>query len=188
MKLQKNTIVNAFTRVLMITCFLVISTCVMNIFSLKVHAQGTATVSAASGKIRESADTSSSVMASVKQNDKLDVISQVTASDGYTWYKVYVDDTRKGYIRADLVSKVEGSISTESASSTTNSSSDTEKPKEESSQGEVTTVGSKNNTTTEPAKEPETKVESVIVNVSESNVAAAKVVGSSVREIGRAHV
>lgn len=186
MKLQEKTNARLFVKLLMIACVLIAGLSVGNLFSMKVHAQGTATAST-SGVIRESADTSSSKMASVKAGDKLDVIAQVTASDGYTWYKVYVDDTRKGYIRADLVSKVEGSISTESASSAGSSSDDSAT---DSDQSEVTTVGSKNSSTSSDSKtetdtkketDTESKPESIVVNVSESTVAAAKVKGSSVR-------
>ena len=66
--------------------------------SLVVNAQGKATVKAASGKIRESASTSSEVLASVEKGNKLDVIAQTTDSDGYTWYKVYVNGEETGYI------------------------------------------------------------------------------------------
>ena len=75
-------------------------------------AAGTAKVVASSGKIREKADTGSDTIASVKKGDKLDVIASKTDDDGYTWYKVYVDDEETGYIRADLVT-VDGTISPE---------------------------------------------------------------------------
>lgn len=119
--------------------------------ALTVHAQGTATVKAASGKIREAASTTSTVKASVVKDDKLDVIAQTTDADGYTWYKVYVNGTDTGYIRADLLSEVSGSVQTESSSSNT-SSSNTE----------------------------QTVQKTEFVQVTEADVSAGKVAGESV--------
>ncbi len=140
-------------------------------------AAGTAKVVASSGKIRKSADTGSETLASVKKGDKLDVIASKTADDGYTWYKVYVDDEETGYIRADLVT-VDGTISAE------RTSEKKEEKKEENnnttttseSGGNKTVVGSNNSTTTEKKEETktETKTEVAVVNVSETDVATAK--------------
>ncbi len=154
---------------------------------LGAHAQGTAVVSTTSAKIRESADTTSKVMASVKKDDKLDVISQTTSADGYTWYKVYVDGSSKGYIRADLVNSVEGTISKETAAQTTDTDTTTKKDTttttatttETKKQDTTTVVGSKNTTTEK--EESEEAVDVATVEVAESTVAAAKVTGSSVR-------
>ena len=55
--------------------------------SVVTLAAGTAKVVASSGKIRESADTGSDTLASVKKGDTLDVIASKTDGDGYTWYK-----------------------------------------------------------------------------------------------------
>ena len=181
MKAQKERKISVFLKVLMLTCFLVLEVCFVSQSTLKVHAQGTATVTAESGKIRASADTSSDVLASVKKNDKLDVIAQCTSSDGYTWYKVYVDGTQKGYIRADLVSDVSGTVPTES-SSTSESTNKTETTgNENAGTGETVTVGSGNRTTTSSQTEETPQVAPIIVNVNPSTVVAAKVTGSSVR-------
>ena len=179
MKLQEKISATRLVKILMMTCFMLVCICVTNPFTLTAHAQGTAVVAAASGKIRKSADTSSDVLASVKQNDKLDVIAQTSSSDGYTWYKVYVDGTKTGYIRADLVSDVSGSISTESSSGSaaSNDTADSD-TSDNNTQGEVTTVGSKNSTSTSTTDTNETSAD---VNVSASTVTAAKVIGSSVR-------
>ena len=88
----------------------------------------TANVVAGEGRIRQSADKSSSTLASVKKGDQLDVLSQTTDQQGYTWYKVRIDADNTGYIRADLVT-VTGSVGTESASSSGTGQS-TEKPQE----------------------------------------------------------
>ncbi len=97
----------------------------------RAHAEGTAKVAAEGAKIRSSASTSSDVVASVTKGDKLDVLASTKADDGYTWYKIRVNGTGQGYVRADLVSDVEGSIGTESASSESTESApkaDSEKP------------------------------------------------------------
>ena len=182
MKLHGNKSRITFVRLLMITCFLIIGTFVLDGTALKVHAQGTATVAAASGKIRESADTSSSVMASVKQNDKLDITAQTTSGDGYTWYKVFVDGSKQGYIRADLVNNVEGSIPKESADAAKSSSSDDKSNLSEQSQ--ITEVGSDNKkaeSTADDNAEKEQNESSEPVSVSPSTVIAAKVIGATVR-------
>lgn len=85
--------------------------------SITANAQGTTTVTADSAKIRSSASTSSEVMASTTKNTKLDVLAQTQDSDGYTWYKVSVNGSDTGYIRADLVGKIEGSVPAEGSQS-----------------------------------------------------------------------
>ena len=115
--------------------------------SVVSFAIGTAKVVAGSGKIRQSADTKSQTVASVKKNDKLDVISYKTDSNGYTWYKVYVNAHETGYIRSDLVT-VEGKIAEEKTEDSTSSNS------------------SENASDAAPTE----------VNVSETDVAAAKTI------------
>ena len=78
------------------------------------YALGSAKVVASSGRIREKADKNSETVGSVSKGNSLDVISQTKDADGYTWYKVYVNKEKTGYIRADLVT-VEGSIPSQSA-------------------------------------------------------------------------
>ena len=129
--------------------------------ALVVNAQGKATVTASSGKIRESADTGSEVLASVKKGDKLDVLAQTTDDDGYTWYKVYVNGEDTGYVRADLVGDVSGTIKTESAS---DSSEKKEDDKEENSVKKED----------EPVKQ-----EVQFVQVNESTASAGKVIGAA---------
>lgn len=86
------------------------------------YANATADVVAGEGRIRESADKTSKTVASVKKGDKLDILSQTTDKDGYTWYKVRVDAQDNGYIRADLVTVSGGTVPTEQASSQSSSS------------------------------------------------------------------
>ena len=112
-------------------------------------AAGTAKVVAGSGKIRENADTGSKTIASVKKDDKLDVIASKTDSNGYTWYKVYVNAQETGYIRSDLVT-VEGTVSPEKTDSSASSGNS----------------GSNTSTTTQ--------TEVAVVNVSETDVLTAR--------------
>lgn len=132
--------------------------------SVVTLAAGTAKVVASSGKIRESADTGSDTLASVKKGDTLDVIASKTDGDGYTWYKVYVNGEKTGYIRSDLVS-VDGTISPEKTTESDNTTTTTSE-----SGGNKTVVGSNNSTETKT----ETKTEVAVVNVSETDVATAK--------------
>ncbi len=132
MKKQSEKKLVIWTRLCMLVAVLLIETALFQQTSLVVNAQGKAKVTASSGKIRESADTDSEVLASVKDGDKLDVIAQTTDSDGYTWYKVYVDDSTTGYIRADLVGEVSGTIKTESASDSSEKEEDEKESEEES--------------------------------------------------------
>lgn len=119
-KTRKNQMLRGLLLTLVFT-FGVFVWCSDSVVSL---AAGTAKVIAASGKIRESADTKSETLASVKKDDKLDVIASKTDSNGYTWYKVYINANETGYIRADLVD-VEGNISPEKASESSNTNSNT---------------------------------------------------------------
>ena len=78
----------------------------------EVQAQAEGTVTASSANIRSSADTGSTAVASVVQGNKLTITEEVTGADGQLWYKVFVDADSLGYIRADLVSKDGGSVTT----------------------------------------------------------------------------
>lgn len=147
-KTRKNQMLRGLLLTLVFT-FGVFVWCSDSVVSL---AAGTAKVIAASGKIRESADTKSETLASVKKDDKLDVIASKTDSNGYTWYKVYINANETGYIRGDLVT-VEGSISQEKND---NSS------------------GSENKTTAGSSNKTETKTEVAVVSVSETDVLTAK--------------
>lgn len=167
MKKQSEKKLVIWTRLCMVVAVLLIETAFFQQTSLVVNAQGKAKVTASSGKIRESADTDSEVLASVKDGDKLDVIAQTTDSDGYTWYKVYVDDSTTGYIRADLVGEVSGTIKTESASDSSEKEEDEKESEEES--------GAKKE---EDKKEEPVKQEVQFVQVNASTASAGKVIGA----------
>jgi len=90
-----------------------------------VFAQATGTVTASSANIREKADASSTAVASVRNGDKLTITEQVTGADGKLWYKVFVDADSMGYVRADLVTKGEGTVSDKTDQNTTTNTTTT---------------------------------------------------------------
>ncbi|MCI8543498.1 MAG: SH3 domain-containing protein [Lachnospiraceae bacterium] len=78
--------------------------------SLTGYAAGQAKVTAPNGaKIRESADTASTMVGGAEKDKVLSVLGQTQGADGYTWYQVQVNDTTTGFVRADLV-EVSGDI------------------------------------------------------------------------------
>lgn len=136
--------------------------------SMVTLAAGTAKVIASSGKIRANADTGSDTLGSVKKGDTLDVIASKTDGNGYTWYKVYVDSEKTGYIRSDLVT-IDGTVSPEESGNENTTTTTSE------SGGNKTVVGSNNSTETEKKEnKTEIKTEVAVVNVSETDVATAK--------------
>lgn len=114
-------------------------------------------------RMREQATTSSEQIASMLPNDTFDVLSEVTAADGYVWYEAEFDDKgtlKKGYVRSDLV-KVEEMTYEEQipadipASTTPSNPADTDAPYSITSQvnEEGTTVWYLMNNQTGEAKE-----------------------------------
>lgn len=159
---------NQMLRGILLTLAFTFGVFVWCLDSMVTLAAGTAKVVANSGKIRAAADTGSDTLASVKKGDTLEVIASKTDGSGYTWYKVYVDSEKTGYIRADLVT-VEGTVSPETAAETTTTTTTTTTSDDG---GNKTVVGSHNSTETE--KKTEIKTEVAVVNVSETDVATAK--------------
>lgn len=172
-KTRKNQMFKGLLLTLMFT-FGVFVWCSDSVVTL---AAGTAKVVASSGKIRAKADTGSDTIASVKKGDTLDVIASSSDSDGYTWYKVYVDDEETGYIRADLVT-IDGNVSPEKTTESDDNKNTSTTTKEDG--GNKTVVGSNNSTETEKKEETKTEVkteiktEVAVVNVSQTDVTAAK--------------
>lgn len=157
--------------------------------SITVFAQGTAKVTAESGKIREKATTDSTVLASVKKDDTLEVTASTTDSNGYTWYKVFVDKNSQGYIRGDLVS-AEGKIPAEkTADSTVAAASTSTGNTSDSSGGNVTTVGSGGNVTTVGGGSSTTTTtspqEPVAVNTAQTPISPSQVVRAKTTETVR---
>ncbi len=92
--------------------------------AVQAKAESTATVSVESAFIRSTASTSGTTVASAMKNDKLTIVETTTDSAGNTWYKVQVDATTTGYIRADLVT-LSGDTPTTSTPSTSTPSTST---------------------------------------------------------------
>jgi len=178
MKVQNKKGLGIVSKLFLLAAVLVLQVVILGQTTITANAQGTAKVTADSGKIRKTPDTSADVLGSVKENDKLTVIAQTTASDGYTWYKVFVDDTTKGYIRADLVGEVEGSIETESASdAAANDTADDDDDDDSDTSSENTN----DNAQEEEEEEDEPQQQEVeFVQVNPSTVSKAKVTASSV--------
>ncbi len=89
---------------------------------LTVCAEGTATVVANSANVRQNADSTSTVVGSVKKDQVLNIQSEATDGSGMVWYQVTVDGAT-GYIRSDLVKTDSGSAAT---ATDTNTSTNTE--------------------------------------------------------------
>lgn len=177
MKVQNKKGLGIVSKLFLLAAVLVLQVVILGQTTITANAQGTAKVTADSGKIRKTPDTSADVLGSVKENDKLTVIAQTTASDGYTWYKVFVDDTTKGYIRADLVGEVEGSIDTESASDA--AANDTDDTDDNSNADNNTSETNNDNAKEEEDDEPQQQAVE-FVKVNPSTVSKAKVTASSV--------
>lgn len=78
-------------------------------FSIVSHAESAARVISPNGaNVRSSASASATQVSSFAQNDTISIRSQVQGSDGYTWYEVWIDAERRGYVRSDLVEITDG--------------------------------------------------------------------------------
>lgn len=85
-------------------------------------ADATATVKF-NAKIREKADTNSTVVGSASQGKTVTLKSEVADASGTAWYEVYIESGTTGYIRADLVEKNnDGDVPKVAAGSTDNQS------------------------------------------------------------------
>lgn len=67
-------------------------------------AQGKVTTDVA--KIREEASTSSTQVGSVQNGAVLEILNEVTGTDGKIWYQVSFGGNKTGYIRSDLMTKL----------------------------------------------------------------------------------
>ena len=144
--------------------------------SLTAFAQGTAKVKVEGGLIRETADKSSTALGSVKRDDVLDVVASTTDTDGYTWYRVFVNRNSQGYIRSDLVT-VEGTVSAEKpGNSNLVASAGGGNTTTVGSGGNRTTVGSNNSTPAAEGDGTDSNTQSTTTaGVMESSVVSARV-------------
>ena len=85
----------------------VLVVCVMFICisATALAAQGKVTCDPAA-KIRETASTSSNQVGSAQNGAVLEIVSEVTGSDGKVWYQVSFEGNKTGYIRSDLMQKL----------------------------------------------------------------------------------
>lgn len=74
-------------------------------------AEGKVTASPAA-KIRETASTTSEQVGSAQTGAVLEILSEVTGADGKIWYQVSFDNGKTGYIRSDLMQKLEDTTAT----------------------------------------------------------------------------
>ncbi len=113
----KNKMAERIGKWIVTACF-----CLVTVLCLAPHltvSAATGKVSASSANIRSSADSGSTVVASVLNGNKLNILEETTGTDGKVWYKVEVDANRTGYIRSDLVTKDGGSTTTTTTTATT---------------------------------------------------------------------
>ncbi|RKM60937.1 hypothetical protein D6856_07775 [Butyrivibrio sp. XB500-5] len=129
------------------------------------YTETTGTVSNDNVKVRESASTTASQVASLKKGDTIDIIGEETDSSGYIWYKIRVNKNEQGYVRSDLVNKAGGS----SSSSNTNS----EAPKKEEK------------ASTPPAETKVTDVENKSAAVGYDNVVIRKGAGKDYDSVAK---
>ena len=85
-------------------------------------ANATGTVNTPNVKVRESASTTAKQVSSLREGDVVDIVEESTDASGYTWYKIFVNKSEYGYVRADLVNK-SGNVS--KATSTTSTTTST---------------------------------------------------------------
>ena len=132
----------------------------------------TVTVTNEGCRIRSDASTSSDPVSSVDKGKKLDVVGEVTASDGYTWYKVKVEGDKTGYIRADLVSTPDGdSSSSDSSSTKTETKSETKTETKSETKSEAKTETKTETKASEPVPAPEVvETDAVTATVSADTV------------------
>lgn len=111
---------------------------------LTAFAEGTATVIANSANVRQNADSTSTVVGSVKKDQVLNIQSEATDGSGMVWYQVTVDGAT-GYIRSDLVN-MDGSSA--AAATDTNTSTNTSTNTEVASTTDVTAMPAQGATVT----------------------------------------
>lgn len=86
--------------VIVVSCFFVL-------FSMESYAaEGKVTASAA--KIRKDASTTSEAIGSATNGQTFTISGETTGTDGKVWYQITFDGNKTGYIRSDLMSKVQG--------------------------------------------------------------------------------
>lgn len=75
-------------------------------------------------RIRSEASTNGSVVTTGAIGSSYEIVETVTAADGYTWYKIKINDTNTGFVRGDLV-KVKETATTDTTANTASSNAPT---------------------------------------------------------------
>lgn len=121
-------------RMAVCTIGLVLSLSLFGGLCIVSHAESAGKVISSGGaNVRSSASASASTLTSYPQNTEISIRSQIQASDGYTWYEVWVTADSLGYIRSDLVEITDGTTpptSTEVAPTTPGTTNNNQSPAE----------------------------------------------------------
>ena len=89
------------------------------VFGLSLSAfAANAVINEDSIRIRSEASTNGEVVETGTKGSKFEIIEEVSAGDGFTWYKIKVNDSKTGYVRGDLV-KVEQTENTATSNAPT---------------------------------------------------------------------
>ena len=137
---------------------------VAGLMSINVLAAG-GTVNASNVNVRSSADTTSNSVAVVNTNDAVTIITEVTGTDGKTWYNVTTAGGVTGFIRADLVTKTQDAAATTTTTTTTTTPATTDNNAAATTNNDATTTtnnATTTTTTTTPATtEPKVQVTAI---------------------------
>ena len=87
---------------------LLVTACAVLFFAVQkdvCFAETTGKIKVPSATVRQKADVNSDSIASSSQGTTVTILSEATDSAGNLWYEVYVDSSKNGFIRADLIDK-----------------------------------------------------------------------------------
>lgn len=123
---------------LLISCFLFIN------MTAYAYTDKIGVVNESGARIRAQANTKSETLASVEGGVKVTICGEKVGEDGFTWYLVYVDGTKTGFIRGDLMKNTGENAGTTTPDDAVNGGNST-----------TTTTNPTNKPAPEPTKEPD---------------------------------
>ncbi len=148
---------------------------VAGLMSINVLAAG-GTVNASNVNVRSSADTTSNSVAVVNTNDAVTIITEVTGTDGKTWYNVTTAGGVTGFIRADLVTKTQDAAATTTTTTTTTpATTDNNAAAATTNNAATTTTNNATTTTTTTPATTEPKVQVTAIDNQTAYIAPASV-------------
>ena len=147
---------------------------VAGLMSINVLAAG-GTVNASNVNVRSSADTTSNSVAVVNTNDAVTINTEVTGTDGKTWYNVTTAGGVTGFIRADLVTKTQDAAATTTTTTTTTTPATTDNNAAGATTNATTTTNNTTTTTTTTPATTEPKVQVTAINNQTAYIAPASV-------------